>query len=193
MKKNIIVIVRDMKRIIVLFVLLSVIVSTTIYALTVSFYDTKDVITAQTDFKYETGLKIRFDGEKVENQVFIDIPIGIAVWSSNNYIANCTFINCSDEGILLIGDNNTIENCAFYYCCDGIELQESSNNLFINLWFFNNYHAGIDAIHHSNNNNSFYNCMFYYNGFGAYFRQSENNSFIDCCFLENKQDLYINN
>ena len=180
-----------MKRVIVLFVVLAIIISTTIYALAVSFYDTKDVITAQTDFKYEAGLQIKFDGEKVENQVFMDIPIGIVVWSSNNHIANCTFINCSDEGILLIGDNNIVENCVFYYCCDGIELQESSNNLFINLGFFNNYHAGIDAIRHSNNDNSFYNCMFYGNYYAVYFKQSENNSFIDCCFLENQQDLLI--
>lgn len=177
----------NMKRVIVLFVLLAIIISTTV-ALTVS--DTKEVITAQTDFKYETGLRLEFDGEKVENQIFMDIPIGIAAWSSNNHIANCTFINCSDEGILLFGDNNIVENCIFYCCCDGIELQKSSNNLFINLWFFNNYHAGVDAICHSNNNNSFYNCMFYYNVIGAYFSQSENNSFIDCCFFGKSTEFY---
>ena len=180
-----------MKQVIVLFVILLAIMMTTVCTLTIFFYDTKDVITAQTDYIYETGMQIKMSGQKVENQVFVDIPIGIIVWSSNNLIANCTFIFCYDEGILLIGDNNTIENCVFYYCCDGIELQESSNNLFINLWFFNNYHAGIDAICHSNNNNSFYNCLFYYNVLGAYFKQSENNSFIDCCFFGNQQDYRV--
>lgn len=146
------------------------------------------VFTSQTDYKYEMGMKLVSRGEKVENQVFIDIPIGIAVWSSNNYIANCTFINCSDEGILLIGSNHIIENCVFYQCCDGIELQKSSNNSFINCVFLDNSHAGIDGIHHSNNDNSFYNCTFYGNSMGVYFKQSENNSFVDCCFLKNKRD-----
>ena len=153
-----------------------------------TFFPSKNVITRQTDFKYEIGIKITSDRERIENQVFIDIPIGIVVWSSNNYIANCTFMFCPDEGILLIGNNNTIENCMFYYCEDGIELQESSNNSFINNVYLNNSHAGIDAIHHSNNNNSFFNCMFYGNTMGVYFKQSENNSFTDCCFLKNKRD-----
>ncbi|GAJ00972.1 unnamed protein product, partial [marine sediment metagenome] len=61
------------------------------------------VITKKTNFKYEYGMKIVEDNQIIENYIFIDIPIGIAVWSSNNYIVNCTFINCPDEGIVLFG------------------------------------------------------------------------------------------
>jgi len=147
-------------------------------------------ITKETDFIYETGIKVMKDNQIIENQVFYDIPIGIIVWSSNNLIANCTFINCSDEGILLIGSNNIIENCVFYKCCDGIELQKSSDNTFINCRFLNNYHAGIDAIKNSNNNNRFHYCLFYDNYYGCYFKESENNKFVNCTFLDNEVDLW---
>jgi len=147
-------------------------------------------ITRETGGKYEVGIHIRFDNQFLENQIFYDIPVGILVWSSNNHIINCTFINCSDEGILLVGDNNTIENCVFYNCCDGIELQKSSNNTFINCRFLSNYHAGIDAIKTDNNNNLFYNCLFYDNSpYGCYFHESKNNKFINCEFIENKNDI----
>ena len=149
------------------------------------------VITGQTGHKYECGIKVTSDGQIIENKVFINIAIGIAVWADNVTIRNCTFMYCDDEGIVLFGSNTTIENCFFYYCCDGIELQKSSHNSFINLWLFNNTHAGIDAIYHSNNNNYFFNCMVYGNYMGVYFKQSENNSFIDCCFWENQQDYVI--
>jgi len=146
-------------------------------------------ITKETDFIYETGLKITEDNRKVENIIFVDIPIGIIVWSSNNLIANCTFINCSDEGILLIGSNNIIENCAFYDCCDGIELQRSSNNIFINCRFLSNTHAGIDGIKDNNNNNLFSFCLFYDSLYGCYFNESEDNKFINCTFLDNTMDV----
>jgi len=147
-------------------------------------------ITKETDYIYEAGIKVTEDNQIIENKIFYEIPIGIAVWSSNNRIANCTFIFCYDEGILLIGDNNTIENCVFYYCCDGIELQRSSNNTFINDRFLNNTHAGIDAIKNNNNDNKFYNCLFYGSPFGCFFKESRDNEFIECTFIENVKDIY---
>lgn len=146
-------------------------------------------VTKETSFKYETGLKISKGNQTIENFIFVDIPIGIAVWSSNNLIINCSFINCSDEGIVLFGSNNIIENCIFYKCVDGIELQKSSNNTFINCRFISNTHAGIDAIRHSNNNNLFSFCLFYDNPYGCYFKESKNNEFMNCTFLGNKIDL----
>ena len=147
-------------------------------------------ITRETDFKYEAGISIKIDNQIVENKVFYEIPIGIVVWSSNNHILNCTFINCSDEGIILVGNNNTIENCVFYKCLDGIELQHSSNNTFINCRFLSNYHAGIDAIKDNNNNNKIYSCLFYDNSpYGCFFSKSKNNEFINCEFIENEIDI----
>lgn len=152
-------------------------------------------ITKETDFKYETGIKVTKDNQIIENQVFYEIPVGIAVWSSNNRIANCTFINCDDEGIVFFGgtplgsDNNTIINCVFYNCCDGVELQKSSNNIFINCRFLSCSHAGIDGIMTSNDNNSFISCVFYDNPMGCYFSDSKDNEFINCTFLDNKIDM----
>jgi len=146
-------------------------------------------ITKETDFKYEIGISIKIDNQIVENKVFYDIPIGIAVWSSNNRISNCTFIQCSDEGILLIGSNNIIENCVFYECLDGVELQESSNNVFINCRFLSNTHAGVDAIKHNNNNNMFYSCLFFDSLWGCYFSRSIGNEFVECTFLDNILDV----
>jgi len=146
-------------------------------------------VTRESDFIYESGIDINEDNQIIENMVFYDIPIGIAVWSSNNLIANCTFIGCSDEGILLIGSNNVIDNCVFYGCVDGIELQKSSDNTIINCRFLNNTHAGIDAIRENNNNNNFISCLFYGNPYGCFFKESENNRFIDCNFMYNKRNI----
>lgn len=149
-------------------------------------------ITKETDFIYETGIKVTEDNQIIENLIFVDIPIGIMVWSSGNHIINCTFVNCSDEGIVFFetSHNNIVENCVFYKCCDGIELQKSSNNIFINCRFLNNYHAGIDGILSSNNNNSFFSCVFLDNMMGVYFSQSEDDEFINCTFLDNEVDLW---
>jgi len=147
------------------------------------------VITRKTNYKYEYGMKVVEDNQIIENYIFIDIPIGIVIWSSNNTIANCTFINCTDEGILLIGDNNTIRDSVFYNCCDGIELQRSSNNAFINDRFLHNSHAGIDGIIENNNNNLFSFCVFYNNPYAVYFKESENNQFENCTFLDNGKDI----
>lgn len=147
------------------------------------------IITKKTNNKYEYGIRVDLDNQTIQDKVFIDIPIGIVIWSSNNKIANCTFINCSDEGIILLGSNNMIENCVFYNCLDGIELQRSSNNTFVNCRFLSNSHAGIDAIHHSNNNNLFSFCVFYNNPYGCYFKESECNVFTNCTFLDNEIDI----
>lgn len=146
-------------------------------------------ITKQTNFKYETGMKIMKDNQIIENLIFVDIPIGIVIWSSDNLIANCTFVNCSDEGIMLFGSNNTIENCIFYKCVDGVELQNSSNNTFINCRFLSNTHAGIDAIRCNNDNNLFSFCLFYDNPYGCYFKESKDNKFINCTFLDNTMEM----
>jgi len=144
---------------------------------------------------YTTGIKIVASYVTVENCNVFDTPVGIAIWSSNNVIVNCTFWNCVDEGIVLFGntpwgcDNNTFINCVFYNCCDGVELQRSSDNVFVNCRFLNNYHAGIDGIIHSNNNNRFYSCLFYDNPYGCYFKESENNEFMNCTFSNNKIDM----
>lgn len=138
---------------------------------------------------YATGIKIVASHVTIENCNVFDTPVGIAVWSSNNMISNCTFWNCEDEAILLLGGNNRIENCVFYNCCDGVELQHSSNNTFINCRFLNNYHAGIDGIHHDNNNNSFFSCVFTNNIYGVYFQHSKNNEFVNCTFMNNDVDM----
>jgi len=148
-------------------------------------------ITKMTDFKYEYGIKIDIDNTIIENLVFKDIPIGICVWSSNNIIRNCTFISCSDEGIILIGSNNTIENCVFYKCVDGVELQQSSDNVFIYCRFLGNTHAGIDAIKNNNNNNIIDQCVFIDNLYGSYFSKSIKNEYIDCVFSDNYKDKHI--
>jgi len=146
-------------------------------------------ITKNTDFIYETGIRITEDFQVIENEIFHDIPIGIAIWSSGNYIANCTFINCVDEGIVIFGSNNIIENCVFYKCVDGIELQKSSNNKFINCRFISSSHAGVDAIMDGNNNNLFEYCIFYDNPYGCYFSSYAYNEFENCTFLNNKIDV----
>lgn len=144
---------------------------------------------------YTTGIKIVADFVTVENCNVFDTPVGIAIWSSNNIIINCTFWGCEDDGIVLLGDtpwgcnNNTFINCVFYNCCDGVELQRSSDNIFINCRFLSNSHAGIDGIRRGNNNNSFISCVFVDNMYAVYFNESEGNEFLNCTFLDNKIDM----
>jgi len=150
----------------------------------------RTVITKETGHIYETGIKITKDGQTIRNYDFVDIAIGIAVWSSNNYIADCTFTGCPDEGIVFFNSNNNIvENCVFSECADGIELQWSSDNTFVNCQFSYNTHAGIDAIRDSNNDNLFISCIFQGNPYGCYFKESENNRFVGCEFMDNKIDM----
>jgi len=148
---------------------------------------TNEIITSQSDYTYETGIKIAEDGQVVKNKTFIDIPIGIAVWGSMATIENCTFINCSDEGIVFFksSHNNTVRNCVFYQCVDGIEMQSSSDNSFYNCDFIENSHAAIDAIHGANNDNSFWNCSFLDNYMGIYSYDSYGNIYINCRFKGN--------
>ena len=146
----------------------------------------ENIITKKTGYQYEVGIKIVKNWQIVENKFFIDIPIGIAVFTSNNLIINCTFINCADEGIVIFGNNNIIKNCVFYKCLDGVELQSSSNNKFINCQFLSCSHAGIDGILENNNNNIFSFCIFYNNLIGCYFSNSVDNKFNNCSFIDNE-------
>jgi len=140
---------------------------------------------------YISGIRINAR-TTIENCNVSNTSVGIAVWSSNNTILNCTFWKCDDEGIVFFQDsnNNIIENCVFYNCLDGIELQQSSNNTFINCRFISNTHAGVDGIKDNNNNNLFSSCVFYDNPFGVYLYNSKNNEYVDCTFSDNKIDIY---
>lgn len=173
-------------------ILILILSCTTVLAISYLEFSPKEIVTAETDFKYETRITLIRDGEIVQNRTFIDIPIGIAVWASNTCIENCTFIGCDDEGIVFFfsSGNNIVKNCVFYQCCDGIELQGSCNNSFINCVFLNNSHAGVDGLRYSNNN-SFFNCVFYGNVMGVYFRESENMIFTDSVFYNNKYDKFF--
>jgi parallel beta-helix repeat protein len=167
-----------------------IIVVVAVFSGCIELEENTEIITSQSDFRYETGIRITEKGQKIKNRVFVDIPIGIAVWKPGTTIDNCTFINCSDEGIVFfnMSHNNTVRNCVFYQCVDGIEMQSSSNNTFYNCVFIENSHAAIDAIHGSNNNNTFHNCVFYENYMGIYSYDSYGNMFVECTFHGNTID-----
>ena len=142
---------------------------------------------------YSTALRVDSPHVIISNCRFQDTPIGIAVWNDRIQITSSSFINCSDEGILLIStsisssENNLIYNCVFTNNCDGIELQHSSYNIISYCVFKENYHAGIDAICDNNNNNTITNCSFLNNSnFDIYFSSSKHNK-ISECYIENKQ------
>ena len=147
---------------------------------------------------YTTGIKIVDSNTTIDDCIIHDTPIGIAVWSSENKISNCSFYNCEDEGIALLGSpnleciSNSIINCEFYGNCDGIELQYSSNNIISRCDFNKNTHAGIDAIGSFNDRNIITNCSFSNNGvFGIYFSRS-----IDICIylcILNEDQIMFNN
>ena len=149
---------------------------------------------------YSCGIRVSASNIEIRECRFFDNPVGIAVLSSDNTIADCTFYRCTDEGIVLVGsgnlecDNNRIENCIFYDNCDGIELQYSSNNAITNCEFYDNTHTGIDAIASSNDNNIISNCNIYNNQVhGIYFSSSSDNQIIDCSFSENQDgDIIMN-
>jgi len=149
-----------MKKILCLISLILVFSVVIIYCTTGNNRSTsRTVITKETGHIYETGIKITEDCQTIRNYDFVDIAIGIAVWSSGNYIADCTFTGCSDEGIVFLGGNNNIvENCVFSECVDGVELQWSSYNVFVNCRFSGNTHAG-------------------------------DNRFVNCGFMDNKIDM----
>jgi len=149
---------------------------------------------------YSCGVRVSASNTEIRNCRFFDNPVGIAVLTSGNIIADCTFYRCTDEGIVLVGsgslecDNNRIENCIFYDNCDGIELQYSSNNVITNCEFYDNTHTGIDAIASSNDNNIISNCNIHDNQVhGIYLSSSSDNQIIDCLFSENKDGDVIMN
>ncbi len=142
---------------------------------------------------YTTAIRISSTNSTIKNCEFLDTPIGILVWTSNNKIENCTFTNCQDEGIALLGskfskcENNQIKNCVFYNNSDGIELQYSSCNKIIKCEFFENTHSGIDAIAESNDNNLITECKIFNNTVhGIYLSSSSNNTIEGSHIFENK-------
>jgi parallel beta-helix repeat protein len=146
---------------------------------------------------YTTAVRIDSPHVIISNSQFQDTPIGIAVWSNYVQIRNSSFINCADEGILLIStsisssNNNLIYSCVFTENCDGIELQHSSSNIISYCVFKENFHAGIDAICDNNNNNTITNCSFLNNtNFDIYFSSSKHNKVLECD-IENKENSII--
>ncbi|MCJ7697050.1 MAG: right-handed parallel beta-helix repeat-containing protein, partial [Thermoplasmata archaeon] len=91
-------------------------------------------ITNQGSGLYTTCVKISASNTTIQDCMFHDTPIGLAIWSSENTISGCEFRGCDDEGIVLLGastsecNNNTITSCNFYKNCDGIELQYATDN-----------------------------------------------------------------
>jgi len=150
-------------------------------------------ITNEASGFYTSGIQIASSKVEIINCNIYDVPVGIAIWSSNNIINNCHFWGCSDEGIALVGSifsecfRNEISNCKFFDNCDGIELQYSSYNLIKNCEIYENTHIGIDAIISSNNFNRILNCKIYDNKvYGIFFVSSLNNQIIDCIINENR-------
>jgi len=141
---------------------------------------------------YTTGIQIAASKTEIRDCNIYDVPVGIAVWTSNNTIENCNFTGCNDEGIALIGtkysncDNNKITYCTFYDNCDGIELQYSSENNIEYCEFYENTHTGIDAIASSNNGNTIFNCKIYNNSVhGIYLSRSSDNQISNCQISDN--------
>jgi parallel beta-helix repeat protein len=140
---------------------------------------------------YATGIKISAPNTIVQNCLFEDTSIGIALWSSQNSISDCDFSGCSDEGIVLLGTstslctNNTIVSCVFTENCDGIELQYATHNTITSCVFTKNTHAGIDAILSQNNYNVIATCTFSDNaGFGLYLAGSYDTLISQCSFSD---------
>lgn len=143
---------------------------------------------------YTTGIRISSSKNQIENCRFEDTPIGISSWTSENLIEKCSFKNCTDEGIALLGSKyskcqkNQIKNCNFEENCDGIELQYSSKNKILNCKFYNNTHSGIDAIASSNHENIISNCEIFDNRVHGIYISSSNNNTIEKCFIYNNKD-----
>jgi len=141
---------------------------------------------------YASGIRIIGKETTLNNCKFLDTPIGVSIWSDSNIINNCLFINCSDEGIVLLStilstaNNNLIENCTFENNCDGIELQQSCNNTIKFCILNNNYHSGIDGISNNNNYNLILNCTITNNSVhGIYLTNSHDNLIKNCVFYNN--------
>jgi parallel beta-helix repeat protein len=143
---------------------------------------------------YTSGIRILSNHTTIDHCIIEDTPVGIALWTSLNTISNCLFLNCDDEGIVLLDTSyspcqyNSIINCTFLYNCDGIELQQSSYNIIYNCTMRFNTHSGIDAIRNNNDYNLISNCVICDNKVhGIYFAGSSNNRIISCC-IENNTD-----
>ena len=141
---------------------------------------------------YTTGIRVLDDNVTIKNCLFKHTPIGISIWSNNNTINNNTFLNCSDEGIVLLtttystANRNIISHCIFKENCDAIELQQSCYNLIENCIMINNTHSGIDAIISNNDHNIVLNCTISNNNVhGIYFTKSKENKIIDCLISNN--------
>ena len=149
---------------------------------------------------YTTGVRMSASKTEIHNCNIYGTPVGIAIWTSDNIIDNCTFWECKDEGIALIGsqhskcNNNTITNCTFHDNCDGIELQYSSNNTIDNCEFFRSTHTGIDAIASSNNDNTISNCEIHDNAVhGIYLSGSSRNKITACSISKNTDGNIVMN
>jgi len=120
------------------------------------------IIVGVTGHKYECGMRADDDGAIISGYIFKDIAIGICVWASDTIIRDCLFINCKDEGIVLMptGNNNSIIDCIFIECCDGIELQQAHDSIILNCEFIRNWHAGIDIIGDPSYNTLITKCEF---------------------------------
>jgi parallel beta-helix repeat protein len=149
---------------------------------------------------YTAGIYVTSPKTEISECNIYDTPVGIAIWTSENIIDNCNFRGCNDEGIALLGtsysecNNNKITNCVFKDNCDGIEQQYSSSNIITNCEFYNNWHAGIDAIASSNDKNMISNCRIYDNEvFGIYLSSSSDNQIIDCFISDNADGNIVMN
>ena len=149
---------------------------------------------------YTNGIRITSSKTEIRDCNIYDTPVGIIIWTSDNFIDNCNFWGCNDEGIALIGasysecKNNKITNCIFNENCDGIELQYSSGNTIANCEFYDNTHTGIDAIASSNNKNIITNCRIYNNKVhGIYLSSSSENQILNCFIYDNENGNIIMN
>lgn len=140
---------------------------------------------------YTAGVKVKAANTTIHDCIFTDTPIGIALWNSNTTISGCTFINCDDEGVALLGTttsgctNTNITSCVFQTNCDGIELQRATNTRVPNCSFTNNTHAGIDAIESDNHNTTISFCTFTDNqAFGVYISRSSHTKISQCSFSD---------
>jgi len=141
---------------------------------------------------YTTAIRINSAHCTISNCTITNTPIGIVIWSNYTEIKQTHFINCSDEGILLISTtitschDNKIHNCSFYYNCDAIELQYSSHNEIRDCIMKKNSHSAIDAICEKNNNNTIAECIIKDNTVhGIYFSSSQYNLIKNCIFSNN--------
>ncbi|MEF8879698.1 MAG: pectinesterase family protein [Candidatus Thermoplasmatota archaeon] len=156
-------------------------------------------ITNRAPGHYTSAVRISSNNIEIQNCNIYNTPIGVATWTPNNRIENCTFWNCKDEAIALLGSKNNIcsqniiNNCTFYDNCDAIELQYSKENIIKNCRIYNNTHTGINAIASNNDQNLIYNCEIYNNEVhGIYFFSSSDNKIQNCNIYNNKDGDLIN-